>query len=190
MEDQERRLLLAIARESIAETLTAKPSKTLAKVEVAPPAAIGGEEGAFVTLKRRGFSSGAQGALRGCIGNILGQKPLYRLVYRLAKESAFHDPRFAPVRLEELIGLRIEISVLTVPQQVDSPEQITIGRDGVLLSCGHHRAVFLPQVAVEQQWDRDTMLNHLAMKAGLYPTAWQQAQCRFEIFQAEIFEEE
>ena len=189
MEQQHRDVLLAIARESIMETLTAKPSPTLAKVSARVPAQLSGEEGAFVTLKRRSVAPGAEGSLRGCIGNILGQRPLYRLVHRLAKESAFHDPRFAPVRLEEMIKLRIELSILTVPAHVDRPDEIVIGRDGVLLTLGLHRAVFLPQVALEQGWDRQQMLDHLAVKAGLPPATWQQKECRFEIFQAEIFEE-
>jgi len=189
MTEQGHQMLLAIARESIMEVLTGKTSPAMSRVEADPPGELMGEEGAFVTIKRRGFSPSAPNSLRGCIGNILGQSPLFRLVQRLARESAFHDPRFPPVKLEELSQLRIEISVLTVPRQISGADDIVVGRDGVLLTCAHHRAVFLPQVAVEQGWDRDTMLNHLAVKAGLYPTAWQHDECRFEVFQAEIFEE-
>lgn len=183
------KILLSIARESIMEALTGKPSPTLARVDANPIKEISGAEGAFVTLKQRGVSP-KEGALRGCIGNIIGQKPLYRMIYRLAQESAFHDPRFPRVRLEEMDHLRIEISVLTVPRPVSGPQEIVIGRDGVILTCGHHRAVFLPQVAVEQGWDLEQMLSHLAMKAGVYPTAWKHGDCSFEVFQAEVFEEE
>lgn len=190
MNDENRLYLLRIARESIWEALTGEPSATSRLIEQNPPHELQGAEGAFVTLKRKGISPGGEGALRGCIGNILGQKPLFRLVHRLARESAFHDPRFHAVRLEELAHLTIEISVLTIPKPIGSPNDIVVGTDGVLLTCGHHRAVFLPQVATEQGWDRDTMLNHLAMKAGMYPTAWQQSDCLFEVFQAEVFEEE
>lgn len=189
MEQRHRELLLAIARESIMETLTAKPSPTLAKVALRVPPELSGDEGAFVTLKQRSITKGAELSLRGCIGNILGQRPLFRLVHRLAKESAFHDPRFAPVRLEEMVRLLIEISVLTVPRRIDDPEEIEVGRDGVLLTCGLHRAVFLPQVALEQRWDRIQMLDHLAMKAGMPPAGWREKGSRFEVFQAEIFEE-
>ncbi|MDD3824277.1 MAG: AmmeMemoRadiSam system protein A [Sphaerochaetaceae bacterium] len=190
METRHKRLLLAIARESIMESLTGRYPKTLAEVESQDPVELAGEEGAFVTLKRRKVPNGAPGSLRGCIGNIQGKKPLYRLVHRLAKESAFSDPRFPKVTLGELQGLKIEISVLTVPRLVEGPHMIVVGRDGVLLTCGWHRSVFLPQVATEQGWDRETMLNHLAMKAGLDPDAWRGSDCRFEVFQAEIFEEE
>jgi len=186
---EHKNLLLALARESIEETLTNNPSKTLEKLKQETPAELAGEEGAFVNLKSKGISPASKGALRGCIGNIIGQKPLYRLVYRLAQESAFHDPRFLPLSYEELPHIKIEISILSVPYTIKTPDEIVVGRDGVLLTCKRHRAVFLPQVATEQGWDRETMLNHLAMKAGLYPSAWQHEECVFEVFQAEIFEE-
>jgi len=185
----EQKLLLLIARESIMESCTGTRSTTYEKISKNPPEVFTGLEGAFVTIKRKGISSGSPGSLRGCIGNIVGEPPLYELIRRLARESAFHDPRFSAVRLEEMNELTIEISILSVPITIERPEEIVPGRDGVLLTCGYKRAVFLPQVATEQGWDRNTMLNHLAMKAGLYPTAWRQQQCEFKTFQAEIFEE-
>ena len=184
------RALLRIAREAIEEVLIGTPSTTFAKTAENPPDELKGEEGAFVTLKQRGLSPMAAGSLRGCIGNIISAGPLYKLIKHLACESAFHDPRFQPLRSAELTQILIEISILTVPKPISSPTKIVVGRDGVLLYKGMHRSVFLPQVAVEQGWDREEMLNHLAMKAGLYPSAWQQESCRFEVFQAEIFQEE
>jgi AmmeMemoRadiSam system protein A len=184
------RALLCIAREAIEEVLSGKPSPAFARIAADPPEEVTGEEGAFVTLKQRGLSPAAAGSLRGCIGNIIATGPLYKLIKHLAGESAFHDPRFPPVRLTELSQLRIEISILTVPKPVASVSEIVVGQDGVLLTKGTHRSVFLPQVAIEQGWDREEMLNHLAMKAGLYPSAWQQQSCLFEVFQAEIFQEE
>lgn len=184
------RALLCIAREAIEEVLTGDHSTTFARIAQDPPLELTGEEGAFVTLKQRGLSPTVAGSLRGCIGNIIGTGPLYKLIKHLACESAFHDPRFPPVRIAELSQLRLEISILTVPKPISSPAKIVVGRDGVLLTKGMHRSVFLPQVAVEQEWDREEMLNHLAMKAGLYPSAWQQESCRFDVFQAEIFQEE
>jgi len=182
--------LLAIAREAIVEQLSKTGSAAFTRVDTLPPAELCGAEGAFVTLKQRGLSPSAAGSLRGCIGNIIGKPPLYRLVQRLACESAFHDPRFSPVRLQEMSQLRLEISVLTVPVPVQSFQEIEVGRDGVILTNGYHRAVFLPQVATEQGWSREEMLSHLAMKAGLYPSAWQQTTTTFEVFQAEVFQEE
>lgn len=190
MQEQARAMLLAIARESILESLDGDPSKTYASTESRAPEEVCGQEGAFVTLKRKGFDPGAPGSLRGCIGNIIGEKPLYRLIRRLARESAFHDPRFPAVQRNEMDQLSIELSILSVPMDIGSPEEIIVGRDGVILMQGYKRAVFLPQVATEQGWDRDTMLDHLAMKAGLYPTAWRQDDCMFSTFQAEVFGEE
>ena len=189
MQPNEQALLLAVARETILESLTGEQSVTYAEIERSQPPALCGSQGAFVTLKQRGISPGAPGSLRGCIGNIIGEPPLYRLIRRLASESAFSDPRFSPVTLQEMHQLSIELSILSVPQPISDPEQIVVGRDGVLLTCGYRRAVFLPQVAMEQGWDRLEMLNHLAMKAGLYPTAWRQQHCTFSVFQAEICEE-
>ena len=185
MTEKERHLLIAIARQSIEEALTGKASDAYQKAITDPPASLCTDEGAFVTLKHR-----ANGALRGCIGNIIGAAPLYELVRRLARESAFHDPRFSPVRLAELAHLRIEISVLSVPTEIERADQIMLGRDGVILTCGMHRALFLPQVAPEQGWDRDTMLDHLAAKAGLPPQAWKQPNCHFSVFQAQVYEED
>jgi len=184
MTEKESRLLIAIARQAIGEALTGDSSAAYTEVAAHPPAALCTAEGAFVTLKDR-FS----GSLRGCIGNIIGAAPLYELVRRLARESAFHDPRFSPVRLDELDQLRIEISILSVPTEIAGPEKIVVGRDGVILTCGMHRALFLPQVATEQRWDRDTMLDHLSIKAGLPHAAWKQSNCRFSVFQAEVYEE-
>jgi len=79
--------------------------------------------------------------------------------------------------------------VLTPLQQIAGPEEIEIGRHGVLLEREGHRAVFLPQVAPEQGWDRETMLDHLAMKAGLPRNAWRSG-ARFEVFEALVFSEE
>jgi len=189
MESSSKELLLAIAREAIIEDLTGKVSPTLASVAANPPHDMIGDEGAFVTLRRSDLAPSEPGSLRGCIGNIIGKRPLYRLVQRLACESAFHDPRFRPVRLHELEDLYVELSILTVPIPVEGPEEIEIGRHGVILTNGYHRAVFLPQVATEQGWDRDRMLAHLCMKAGLAPDAYTGGTCNFQVFEALVFSE-
>ena len=190
MTEDSKDLLLAIAREAIIEDLTGTISPTLARVAVTPPGDIVGEEGAFVTLKKRGYATQGGSSLRGCIGNIIGRRPLYRLIQRLACESAFHDPRFSPVRLSELESLIVEISVLTVPFSIVSYQDIEVGKHGVILTLGYHRAVFLPQVAIEQGWDKELMLAHLAMKAGLAPDGWRDERCSFEVFEALVFAED
>ncbi|MFA7371297.1 MAG: AmmeMemoRadiSam system protein A [Sphaerochaetaceae bacterium] len=180
----DKRILLTLARESIEEDLKQTKSKTLEILREASPPEVMRKEGAFVTLNRV-----KTGQLRGCIGNIVGDSPLYQTVYRLAKESAFRDPRFSPLTADELEDITIEISVLTEPQVVQSYAEIVVGRDGVILSQGRRRALFLPQVATEQGWSLPTMLTQLAQKAGLAGDAWKKEGVTFEVFQAEILKE-
>lgn len=135
--------------------------------------------GAFVTLT-------AGGRLRGCIGYIEGHKPLVEAVVDNGRSAAVGDPRFAPVSARELDSLEVEVSVLTPLAPVGSPEDIEIGRHGVVLAAQGRRAVFLPQVAVEQGWDLETTLGHLAVKAGLAPNAWQE-DAQLLVFEAEVF---
>lgn len=136
--------------------------------------------GVFVTLNE------PNGNLRGCIGNILPVATLAESLWERAQDAALRDPRFEPVRPEELPRLRFEISILTKPTPIDSPAQIQIGKHGVVLKKGFRSAVFLPQVAVEQNWDRETMLTHLSLKAGLSPNAWQSG-ASFSVFEAQVF---
>ncbi len=135
--------------------------------------------GAFVTLTERGM-------LRGCIGMILSDKPVVETVREMAVSAALHDPRFTPVREDELPAIDLEVSVLTEPTPVGGPEEIVAGWDGVILRKRGRSAVFLPQVATEQKWDVPTMLMHLSMKAGLDPDAWRSG-ASFQTFRAQIF---
>ncbi len=173
----DRRALLALARETIRrylETGTVPPSRGLSARARVP-------RGAFVTLTR-------DGALRGCIGRMSPGEPLDRVVGAMALQAALNDPRFPPVTLEEVPRLRIEISALTPMRPVAGAADIVVGRDGVLLSKDGRSAVFLPQVAVEQGWGRDEMLDHLCLKAGLPAGSWRTG-AKFSVFQAEVFRE-
>lgn len=136
--------------------------------------------GVFVTLHD------ASGDLRGCIGNILPVATLAEGLWGRAQDAALNDPRFDPVTPAELSSLSIEISVLSRPVSVASPNDIEIGRHGILLKKRGRSAVFLPQVAPEQGWNLETTLNHLALKAGLAPGAWREG-ASFEVFEAEVF---
>jgi hypothetical protein len=140
------------------------------------------EAGVFVTVKKHG-------ELRGCVGRILPEGTLIRLVSAMAVESAFKDPRFPPVTARELGDLDIEISVLTTMTPVASPDAIVVGRDGVLLRVGKAGAVFLPQIATEQGWTRVQLLDQLAEKAGLLSSAWRGTQAKLQTFQAIVFSE-
>lgn len=174
---EDKKALLALARETITRLLTAQ---TVPLARGLSPR-LDERRGVFVTLKKRG-------RLRGCIGRMVGDMPLGQLVGTMAVQSAFHDSRFDELRAEELKDVEIEISVLTPMTPVRGPEEIVVGRDGVLIRKGRHSAVFLPQVATEQGWGRDEMLDNLAMKAGLSPGAWRQGT-EFLTFQAEVFGE-
>jgi AmmeMemoRadiSam system protein B/AmmeMemoRadiSam system protein A len=137
--------------------------------------------GAFVTLKKKG-------ELRGCIGRIIGDEPLGKIVGTMAIQAAFNDSRFNRLTADELSDIEIEISVLTPMKQVGGAADIVIGRDGVLLSKDGHHAVFLPQVAPEQGWNREELLDNLCRKAGLETGCWKQG-AQFSTFQAVVFSE-
>ena len=139
--------------------------------------------GLFVTLK-----IGDQ--LRGCIGHMVGQLNLAQALPQLTRAAAFEDPRFPPVRPDELPAIRLELSVLTPPQTVNAWQEIQIGRHGIILAWQGHQAVFLPQVPGEQGWDLPATLTALARKAGLSERAWQNPDCRFQVFEAIHFAEQ
>jgi len=137
--------------------------------------------GAFVTLKKKG-------ALRGCIGRMIGDEPLGKIVGAMAMQAAFNDNRFRQLAADELNDIEIEISVLTPMKQVSGAGDIVVGRDGVLLGKDGHHAVFLPQVATEQGWSREEMLDNLCRKAGLETGCWKKG-AQFSTFQAIVFSE-
>jgi len=137
--------------------------------------------GAFVTLKKKG-------ELRGCIGRIIGDEPLGKLVGTMAIQAAFNDSRFRPLAADELNDIEIEISVLTPMKQVGGAADVVVGRDGVVLRKDGHSAVFLPQVATEQGWNREELLDNLCRKAGLETGCWKE-KTLFSTFQAVVFSE-
>jgi len=148
------RFLLALARETIQCRLDGEP---LPSREPDDPKLLE-PRGAFVTLK-------IDGRLRGCIGHVIGVAPLWRAVRDNAIAAAFEDPRFEPMRADELLHTHIEISALTPLRRVEF-DDVMVGRDGVLLERGMARGLLLPQVAVEFGWDRETFLDHTCRKAG------------------------
>jgi len=155
--------------------------------ETAPPAECELTErlcvpaGAFVTLE-------AEGHLRGCIGYIDPIRPLYQAVMENTVSACSRDYRFLPVSPDELDRVEIEISVLTPKKEIGKAEDFHPGAEGIILEKEGKRAVFLPQVAVEQGWDREETLQQLCLKAGLLPDAWREGT-RFWVFQGEVFSE-
>ena len=173
-EDEQR--LLAIARRSL--------EARVRRMETAPPdggGALDVPRGAFVSIHR-----GAQ--LRGCLGRLEADQPLCRVVAHLAGAVSDSDPRFEPVAERELGHLQIEISVLMPARQVFAPDEIEIGRDGLIVECGRRRGLLLPQVATQYGWDVLTFLQHTALKAGLSGDQWQQG-AKIYAFEARVFGE-
>ncbi len=174
--------LLKLARETLRRALSGRPLPDPEKEGREVPPKAREDYGVFVTLKKHGD-------LRGCIGSIVGTEPLFQGVIRNTVNAASHDPRFEPMTQAEEPQVEIEISVLTPLKEVAGPQDILVGRDGVVLEKAGRRAVFLPQVAPEQGWDVPTMLAHLSLKAGLPSDAWKSG-ARFETFQAHVFHEQ
>ena len=173
----DKKALLAFARETISRIFLTDtvPLARGFSADLQQP------RGVFVTLRK-------QGELRGCIGHMIADEPLAKLVGTMALQAAFNDSRFMPLSTEELKDVEIEISVLTPMKKVAGAGDIVAGRDGVLLNKDGASAVFLPQVATEQGWNRDTMLDNLCRKAGLEKGCWQTG-ARFSTFQALVFSE-
>jgi len=136
---------------------------------------------AFVTLH-------AGKRLRGCIGQLTWSEPLIQVVAYCARAAALEDPRFEPVRADELAGIEIEISVLSPLEEI-APDQIRVGQHGLLVSRGWQRGVLLPQVATQYHWDARTFLEETCLKAGMDREAWKDAATRIHGFTADVFSE-
>jgi AmmeMemoRadiSam system protein B/AmmeMemoRadiSam system protein A len=176
--EAQRQFLLTLARDTIREHLTSGD----APAAVSDDAAMQQQRAVFVTLHKRG-------QLRGCIGQIIARQKLIEAVRDAAISAATEDPRFRAVTIDELDDIDIEISVLSPMVIVSDPAEIEVGTHGVMVVQGSRRGVFLPQVAPEQGWDRETMLTELcAHKAGLAPDAWQHDATLY-VFTAQVFGE-
>ena len=177
LSSKDRKLLLELAREAITSAVRtgSSPAREVTAAQLLGP------QGCFVTIKR-------QGALRGCIGNFQSDKPLYQLVQEMAVSAATRDPRFYPMKEEDLTGFELEISVLSPLAKISSPEEVVVGTHGLYLEKNFSRGVLLPQVAVEQRWDRETFLNQTALKAGLQSDDWREGADIF-VFTAQVFGE-
>jgi AmmeMemoRadiSam system protein B/AmmeMemoRadiSam system protein A len=175
----EKKELLKIARNSIeAFVKTGKAPDITIK-----DARLEETEGAFVTITKHG-------ALRGCIGNIIGQESLYETVRDMAVAAASQDPRFTPLTAAELNGIDVEISVLSKPRRVKDASEIQLGKHGVIVSANGHQGVFLPQVADETGWSKEEFLSQLcSQKAGLPPDAWKDPDTALYVFTADVFAE-
>jgi len=136
--------------------------------------------GAFVCVHKKGM-------LRGCIGSLEADTPLFETVKEMAEAAAFRDPRFRPVTEDELPYLDIELSVLTPLKKIEKPEEIEVGRHGILIRKGYYSGLLLPQVAAERDWDRLTFLRETCRKAGLPMDAWKETDAEIYVFSADVF---
>ncbi len=176
---EQKNKLLKLARQTISVYL--ESGKTLEVKESDP--VLNQAMGAFVTLHKHG-------QLRGCIGNIIGRKPLYLTVRDMAIAAATQDPRFNPVGKDELGDIHIEISALSPLKKITNPDEIILGKHGVLVKNLFRSGVYLPQVATETGWTKEQFMNSLcASKAGMAADAWKKGQCEIHIFSAEVFGE-
>jgi AmmeMemoRadiSam system protein A len=176
----EREELLRVARRSLEEHFAGRgPFEPKPKSPT-----LGEHRGAFVTLHRRGG-----GELRGCIGMMQSEESLARTVARMAVAAATEDGRFESVTADELPEVHIEISALG-PMRPIRPEDVEVGRHGLLINHQGRRGVLLPQVPVEHDWDREEFLDHTSLKAGLLPGAWREVGVELLSFTAEVFGED
>jgi AmmeMemoRadiSam system protein A len=173
--DEERRGLLRLAHESIRAAVN---GRALQRIETT--AHLREARGAFVTLHE-------DGKLRGCVGMVMALKPLDETICEMARAAALEDTRFSPVTEAELGSLQLEISVLS-PMFEIAPDEVVVGRHGLMVSYGMRRGLLLPQVAPEWGWDRETFLEQTCRKAGLAPDSWKKG-AKLEAFTAEVFGE-
>jgi AmmeMemoRadiSam system protein B/AmmeMemoRadiSam system protein A len=177
----EKARLLKLARGTLTYVLENWRIPTPEQLDVPITPAMKQVSGVFVTLRK-------DGELRGCIGEIFPVRPLYKGVILQAIGAGLNDKRFPRVKSSELNEIDFEISVLTAPCPVASAGDIVVGKHGVVLKKAGRTAVFLPQVAVEEDWDRESMLTHLAQKAGLPGDGWREG-ASFDVFEAIVFGE-
>ncbi|MBD3273134.1 AmmeMemoRadiSam system protein A, partial [Candidatus Dependentiae bacterium] len=139
------------------------------------------QKGVFVTLNKNG-------KLRGCIGRIVTNEPLFKTVQEMAKAAAFDDTRFNPLKKDELDQTKIELSVLTKPKKIKDYKNIKLGKHGIILNkktkSGYNASsVFLPEVPIGLGWNKEKTLEQLSLKAGLSKDTWKK-DCNFQVFES------
>ncbi len=178
LSETDRRSLLELARHAIVEAVSLqKPAGGIPRGGI-----LVEKRGVFVTLHVRG-------RLRGCIGIVEPVDPIGEAIARCAASAALRDSRFSPVRADEIPSLQIEISLLLPPESI-RPEDVEIGKHGLLISKGGNRGLLLPQVAVEHKLTREQFLEETCRKAGLGTKAWQEPETQIYGFLCEVFSEE
>jgi AmmeMemoRadiSam system protein A len=179
--DCEKKYLLAVARHALQEEVCG----AVAEPEPCPVVseALQQKSGAFVTLM-------AGRELRGCLGLLAAETPIPVTIAEMAKRAAREDPRFDPVTVDELEGLTIELSIISPFRKISSCEEITIGRDGLLVQQGRRRGLLLPQVAEKYHFSQQEFLEETCLKAGLPRMAWKMDETELFSFTADVIDEE
>lgn len=180
LNDQEKKFLCRQAALAIDSGLNKTGAAPLEPFQESDGSALFMDLGSFVTITRNNM-------LRGCIGTIIGHEPLWVNVWNMARQAAFHDPRFPPLTAEEWSGCSYEISVLDKPSLLPDIKDIEIGRDGLILQYMGRSGVFLPQVPVEQHWNVKEYLENLCRKAGVPNGSWQMPGAQLFWYQALVF---
>ncbi len=184
--DMDGRLAVKIARAAVESHVRRTKS-----VEPKAPDIFKKNYGVFVTL-----TTYPDDQLRGCIGYPEPVMPLIDALKDAAVSACSRDPRFPPVAQDELKKIRIEVSLLTPPEEIkvkkprDYISCVNIGEDGLIMQRGHARGLLLPQVPVEWHWDAEEFLCQCCLKAGLMPDSWLQEDTKIFKFQAEVFSED
>ena len=176
LSEKEKKKLKEIARQSIEAAVLGKDLPEVKNITTK----LEEHYGVFVTLNKHGN-------LRGCIGRIIGDQPLYISCQQMAQAAALEDPRFPKVSEKELSDLDIEISVLTPLERVEDFKDIVIGRDGLIIRHGHYQGLLLPQVATEYNWTVEQFLEQTCRKAGLPGDAYKEKDTEIYKFSAEVF---
>ena len=177
---EDKRTLLRIARRSVIDYLG--DGRLPVCPTDSPPFLV--PRAVFVTLRHR-----ETGALRGCRGESVARRPLVESVADMAIAAATDDPRFAPVTLDEVSDLQIEISILS-PMRPIRPDDVVVGRHGLMMVRGRHRGLLLPQVPEAHGWVREAFLRWSCRKAGLLETDWQLDDTQPCAFECAVWEEE
>jgi AmmeMemoRadiSam system protein A len=175
LSEADRRAALQLARTAVVEAVSHR------KLPDAFP-----REGVFAERRSVFVTLHVRNRLQGCIGVIEANEPLGEAIVRCAASAALEDPRFAPMKMEQLGELRIEISLLS-PMEPIVPDSIEIGRHGLFIRLHASRGLLLPQVAVEHRLTREQFLEETCRKAGLRAEAWRDPEARLFGFTCEVF---
>ncbi|AKB52181.1 hypothetical protein MSBRW_2928 [Methanosarcina barkeri str. Wiesmoor] len=184
--DVEGRAAVKLARKTIESFLSEEklPEPQELGFELSP--VFGEKRGVFVTLTESGL-------LRGCIGHPFPDSRLEDAIMDSAISAATRDPRFPPVREDELNKIVVEVTILTQPEKINAPaeelpERIEVGKHGLIVKQGYCQGLLLPQVAPEYNMDSIEFLGHTCLKAGLLPDAWLKG-AEVSCFEGQIFKE-